>query len=134
MLPSPSRLHTAAQFSAVMRGGRRVGSRSLVVHLLSRPASSIGDATPSGAVVAGPARGGFVVSGKIGNAVVRHRITRRLRPVLREELGSLPAGTDVVVRALAPAATVESAELRDDLRSAVRAAARKAGIARTSVR
>ena len=73
-----------------------------------------------------PPRAGFVVSGKVGNAVVRHRITRRLRPLVREQLAALPAGTDLVVRALpAAAAGASSADLGRDLRSGLAAAARK---------
>lgn len=112
MLPAQARLTTAAQFAAVVRGGRRAGTRRLVVHLL-----------PSERQV--PPRAGFVVSGKVGNSVVRHRVTRRLRPLVREQLDSLPAGTAVVIRALPSAATATSAELGVDLRSGLAAAIRK---------
>lgn len=110
MLPAASRLHTSAEFSAVVKGGVRSGGRRLVVHLRgNRPGG-----TPSGA------RAGFVVSGKVGNAVVRHRITRQLRPLMRERLAALPAGTDVVVRVLPDAVGATSdqlaAELDDSLR------------------
>ena len=73
------------------------------------PRWSVPDAAPAPVIwwctcsaPAGPTapRAGFVVSGKVGNAVVRHRVTRRLRPLVRRELAGLPAGTDVVVRAL----------------------------------
>jgi ribonuclease P protein component len=72
-----------------------------------------------------PPRAGFVVSGKVGNAVVRHRITRRLRPLVREQLSLLTAGTDLVVRALPEAAAASSADLDHDLRSGLAAVARK---------
>lgn len=113
MLPAGSRLHTSAEFSAVVRVGRRAAGPHLVVHLLIRPS---GDA----------ARAGFVVSGKVGNSVVRHRVTRRLRALIRPMLASLPPGTDVVVRARPTAATASSAELGRDLRSAIGSATRKA--------
>ena len=112
MLPAGHRLHTSAQFAAVVRSGRRAGSRHLVVHLLHGP----GSAAP---------RAGFVVSAKVGNAVVRHRITRRLRPMVRRELAHLPAGTDIVVRALPSAATAAGKDLDRDLRSGLAAAERK---------
>ena len=112
MLPAGSRLHTSDEFAAVVRSGRRAGSRSLVVHLL-------GTERPT------PPRAGFVVSAKVGNAVVRHRITRRLRPLVREQLATLPAGSDVVVRALPAAAQATSADLGRDLRSGLAAAERK---------
>jgi len=112
MLPAGSRLHTSDDFAAVVRSGRRAGTRHLVVHLLGTGRS---DAP----------RAGFVVSSKVGNAVVRHRVTRRLRPLVRQELSGLDAGTDVVVRALPSAAAATSSELGRDLRSGLAAAERK---------
>ena len=41
-------------------------------------------------VTARPARAGLVVSGKVGNSVVRHRVSRRLRAQLRPLLAELP--------------------------------------------
>jgi len=112
MLPAGSRLHTSDDFAAVVRSGRRAGTRHLVVHLL-------GTGRPT------PPRAGFVVSGKVGNSVVRHRVTRRLRPLVRRELAGLAAGTDVVVRALPAAAAASSVDLGRDLRSGLAAAERK---------
>jgi ribonuclease P protein component len=63
---------------------------------------------------------GFVVSKTVGNSVVRHRVSRRLRHVVRSALADLPPGTLVVVRALAPAADASSAELAADFSSALR--------------
>jgi ribonuclease P protein component len=60
---------------------------------------------------AGP-RAGFVVGKAVGNSVVRHRVTRRLRAVVREELGRLPDTADLVVRARPEAATATSVQLR----------------------
>src|SRR6478672_7639523 len=68
MLPAGSRLHTSDEFAEVIRSGRRAGTRHLVVHLY-------GTGRPT------PPRAGFVVSGKVGNSVVRHRVTRRRRPL-----------------------------------------------------
>jgi ribonuclease P protein component len=112
MLPAGSRLHTSDDFAEVVRSGRRAGTRHLVVHLL-------GTGRPT------PPRAGFVVSGKVGNSVVRHRVTRRLRPLVRRELAGLAAGTDVVVRALPAAAAASSVDLGRDLRSGLAAAERK---------
>ena len=71
--------------------------------------SATGDLRPSGA------RAGFVVGKAVGNSVVRHRVTRRLRAVVRVELDRLPAGADLVVRARPEAAAASSALLRSDL-------------------
>lgn len=62
---------------------------------------------------------GFVVSKAVGNAVVRHRVTRRLRHLMRERLRGLPADAGIVVRALAGAACATSANLARDLDSAL---------------
>ncbi len=79
----------------------------MVLHLLpGRPGP-----TPEGN---GP-RAGFVVGKAVGNSVVRHRVTRRLRVVVRDELHRLPADADLVVRARPEAAEATSAALRADL-------------------
>lgn len=83
----------------------------MVLHYLSeRPGQPAGDpASPAAA------RAGFVVGRSVGNSVVRHRVTRRLRAVVRAELGRLPAGADLVVRARPEAADADSTALHRDL-------------------
>jgi ribonuclease P protein component len=85
----------------------------MVLHLLSERPTSAADGAdgrlPSGA------RAGFVVGKAVGNSVVRHRVTRRLRAAVREELHRLPASADLVVRARPEAATADSLLLRRDL-------------------
>ena len=66
-----------------------------------------------------PARAGFVVGRSVGNSVVRHRVIRRLRHLVRDRLGVLAPGSRLVVRALPPAATADSATLGRDLDSAL---------------
>ncbi len=67
---------------------------------------------------AGSTRVGFIVSKAVGNSVVRHRVTRRLRHLMRDRLAVLPPGSEVVVRALAPAATASSVMLGNDVDAA----------------
>jgi ribonuclease P protein component len=83
----------------------------MVLHYLSeRPGQPAGDlASPAAA------RAGFVVGKSVGNSVVRHRVTRRLRAVVRAELHRLPAGADLVVRARPEAADAGSAARHRDL-------------------
>ncbi len=45
-------------------------------------------------------RAGFVVGKVVGNSVQRHRVVRQLRHLTAAQLSALPAGTDLVVRAL----------------------------------
>lgn len=110
MLPKALRLSKPADFAAVLKSGRRAGTRQLAVHVLTGP----------GSVTDAPPRVGFVVSSKVGNSVVRHRVTRRLRAQVQLLLADLADGTDVVVRALPAAATATSSALAADLRYALR--------------
>lgn len=61
------------------------------------------------------ARVGFVVGRAVGGSVVRHRTVRRLRHLVRDRLEQLPGGALLVVRALPPAGTADSAALGRDL-------------------
>jgi ribonuclease P protein component len=113
VLPAQARLRRRPEFTAVVRSGRRAGRPTMVLHYLSeRPEhSGGGHAPPPGA------RAGFVVGKAVGNSVVRHRVTRRLRAVMREELHRLPPTADLVVRARPEAGTATSELLHRDLTS-----------------
>jgi ribonuclease P protein component len=63
---------------------------------------------------------GFVVSKAVGGAVVRNRVSRRLRHLVRDRLPVLAPEVDLVVRALPPAASASSKELAEDLDAALR--------------
>ena len=78
------------EFRLTVRRGVRVARPSLVIH------ARLGDGPPP--------RVGFVVSKAVGNAVARNRTKRRLRHLVRDRLGELPARSRIVVRALPPAA------------------------------
>ncbi len=101
MLTAPSRLRRPADFKSVMRRGRRSGNDTVVVYVaLTGDASSMA---------------GFAVSRTVGGAVVRNRVTRRLRAILAELLPGVPQGTKIVVRALPPAADASYAQLKSDV-------------------
>lgn len=112
MLPTSARLTTAEQFGAVMRSGYRVGTRHVSIHLRK---SNVEE----------PPRAGFVVSTKVGNSVVRHRVTRRLRHQIQPVLAWLPAGAQVVVRALPIAAAADSSVLGMELQTGISRAVKK---------
>ena len=61
---------------------------------------------------AGPTRCGFVVSKRIGTAVTRNRVKRRLREAARAMLPRLRSGWDLAFRARQPAAEASLGELR----------------------
>lgn len=100
MLPATVRLHRRADFDTVVRSGKRSGHGPLAVHVA--PGMSHTSV-------------GFIVSRAVGDAVTRHRVTRRLRHLMRERYQSLPPGTGVVVRALPAAAGRTSADLGTSL-------------------
>lgn len=111
MLAAAQRLRRSADFAAAVRGGRRVGRGTLVVHLLlEEPAQAT------------TARAGFVVSKAVGGAVVRNKVRRRLRHLVRPLLADLPDGSSLVVRALPAAAGASFSTLEGDLEAALTAA------------
>nr|WP_204264339.1 ribonuclease P protein component [Geodermatophilus normandii] len=120
-MPAQARLRRRPEFTAVVRSGRRAGRPTMVLHFLPvrPPASTAGGlGVPADGRSGGPAAGsraGFVVGKAVGNSVVRHRVTRQLRAVVREELGRLPDTADLVVRARPEAASATTAQLRRDL-------------------
>jgi len=62
-----------------------------------------------------PPRVGFVVSKAVGNAVVRNRTKRVLRPLMNARIERLPDGLDVVVRANPDLAGTATATVAQDL-------------------
>lgn len=114
MLPAGNRLRRAPDFASAVRGGRRSGRTSLVLHLRTPAAGGSDQSVDDGAGQC-PARVGLVVGRAVGPAVVRNLVKRRLRALLRPRLGRLPAGSVLVVRALPPAGTAGFATLAADL-------------------
>ncbi|MGO3678285.1 ribonuclease P protein component [Leucobacter sp. UCMA 4100] len=101
----PKQLHRITQgddYRRVMRHGRRVGGPFVVAHAVLRTQDE-------------PARFGYIVSKKVGNAVVRNRITRRLKAISDEVLRDGFTGYDVVFRASPAAAAAPFVELRNDV-------------------
>ncbi len=103
------------EFAAAIRNGSRAGRPLLAGHLLVRKDSRE------------PARIGFIVSRKVGTAVVRNRVRRRLRHLALGYLHSLPRGSLLVLRANPQAATASQADLAAELELVVRALLRRQG-------
>jgi ribonuclease P protein component len=59
-----------------------------------------------------PSRVGIITSRRVGGAVVRNRVRRRLREIVRHALGDMPAGWDVVIVAKSTAAGATLEELQ----------------------
>ena len=103
------RLHRSAEFIRLQRIGVRFQSPHFVVYAGNLDA----DAARS--------RLGVTVSRRIGTAVARNRVKRRVREIFRRVIRDrLPAGTSIVVIARAGAATLESPAINDELTVAAR--------------
>ena len=63
----------------------------------------------------GPTRVGIVVSRRVGNAVVRNRVRRRVREALRVLYPEIPPNFDVVVTARPPSAAAPFEQLNEAL-------------------
>jgi ribonuclease P protein component len=104
---SPERLLKRAQFLAVRRGEKRRG-RLFLVEALDR-----GDT--------GAPRVGYTVTKKVGNAVVRNRIRRRLKEAVRVHAAAdMAPGNDYVIVGRVEALTAPFGQIRTELSRRIR--------------
>ena len=109
--PRSSRLRRRGEFLAV-RGGPGYAEGPLAATWRRRGLADGTDA--KGGLVA---RVGITVSSKVGGAVVRNRVKRKLREAIRHEIAGLPA-VDLVLVARPSAIRSEVADFRAFLRAA----------------
>lgn len=95
------RLTRSADFDTVHRQGRSSASRHLVMYAFARPPAAGDDDAR---------RLGVSVSRKVGSAVVRNRLKRRLREAFLQAEPGLPGSTDYV--AIARPGLAEAVEER----------------------
>ena len=95
-----TRLTDSPEFERVYRQGTAYRGRLFSVHAFP---NEIG--TP---------RLGLSVSKKVGNAVTRNAVRRRLREVFHSTIGRIPESLDLVVSARPPAAEATFDELRQE--------------------
>jgi ribonuclease P protein component len=81
-----NRLSRSRDFDAVYRQGRSVSTRYLVLYSFPRPDEAEEES-----------RLGLAVSRKVGGAVERNRVKRRLRAAFEQVQESLPRGRDFVL-------------------------------------
>lgn len=104
---APARLKRRAEFLRVAGKGRKIAMPGLVLQTLPRNDDN-------------PARLGFTVTKKVGNAVVRNRTRRRLREAARLLLAAAPVtGADLVLVGRDKTRARPFALLIDDLRQAL---------------
>jgi ribonuclease P protein component len=112
-LAAPGRLTRRAEFLQAAAKGRKAPLPGLVLQALAREDQ-------------GPARLGFTVTKKIGNAVIRNRTRRRLKEAARLVLQAQPvSGVDLVLIGRERTAQRDFAALQEDVRRALV----KAGVA-----
>jgi ribonuclease P protein component len=115
MLPKRHRLLRTRDFARVRRRGRSAGGPLLALYVSQ---------------VRGPeTRVGFSVSKKVGKAVVRNRVRRRMREAVRHQLPSIRPGLDLVFIARPAAAEAGYCEICQ----AVEAALRRTNCMRTAI-
>ncbi|ODR19419.1 ribonuclease P protein component [Mycolicibacterium porcinum] len=107
MLPARYRMRRSAEFSATVSRGVRAVQPDVVVHALN-----------DGTDATGP-RVGLIVSKAVGNAVERHRVSRRLRHAARTLIPELDATDLVVIRARAGSSQAASSRLEQQLQRAL---------------
>ena len=101
MLPREQRLTARRDFKRVYAGGRSVVSRLLVLRVLNKKEGQV-------------ARFGFSTSSKLGNAVLRNRLTRLLRESVRSLAGSIKeTGYDAVIIARPAARSATFLQIRE---------------------
>jgi ribonuclease P protein component len=101
--PAPQRLKRRAEFLRVAAKGRKAAVHGLVLQALARADQE-------------PARIGFTVTKKIGNAVVRNRTRRRLKEAARLLLKTRPVeGADLVIIGREGTLRRRFTDLMDDL-------------------
>lgn len=100
MLPSGHRLRSNREFQRVYRVGKSWAHPLAALHVLEQP---------------GERRFGISVSKKVGNAVVRNRVRRRVREILRAALPELKQGFDAIIVARSAAAEADFAALTSAL-------------------
>jgi len=113
-------------YKSIVRRGVRVGARGLTVSVLARERAT-SERLPEGSA-ATPTRFGFIISKRVGVAVVRNRLRRRLKHISRELLPSLPDGLDVVYRVHPEAADLPFDELRERAVFGVRRCLKRLGV------
>jgi ribonuclease P protein component len=101
VLPRANRITTGDDYRRVTRRGRRSAGRFTVISVA--PAAG------------GNARFGFIITRKVGGAVVRNTIRRRLKAIARSLVDQGMAPADVVVRALPAAVTADWASLQREV-------------------
>jgi ribonuclease P protein component len=105
----------SAEFGATVSRGTRAAQPDLVLYTR---VDETGDPGP---------RIGLIVSKAVGNAVQRHRVSRRLRHVAKTILDDLDPSDRVVIRALPGSREAISPRLEKELQTALQRIKKRSG-------
>lgn len=97
------RLKKRKDFRRVFRKGQSFANRQFVIYIYPRPKE-------------GPFRIGISVNRKIGNAVTRNRLKRRIKEITRHWAPYLKPQIDFVIIARKPSATMNYSQIQSSLR------------------
>jgi len=97
--PKTARLRQTKDFAKVREHGKTSQSRLIRIGLLRTGADQ-------------PAKVGIITSRRVGGAVVRNKVRRRLREILKTCISQIPAGLLVVIIAKSTAAEVPFKQLQ----------------------
>ena len=112
MLAKANRITSADDYRFIVRRGAKVAGAHTVSYLRSRESGT-------------DARFGFIVSKKVGSAVRRNLVRRRLKAACRELVDGGVTSVDMVVRALPSATAADYQALRTDVASALESRRRR---------
>jgi ribonuclease P protein component len=115
VLAKANRITSADDYRGVVRRGAKVAGAHTVSYVRSRESGT-------------DARFGVIVSKKVGTAVRRNLVRRRIKAVGHEIVTDGAQGFDLVVRALPSAATADFSSLRDEVRRAAERGAGRTGL------
>ncbi len=111
--PKTARLRKRAEFLKLSRGGAKLHSANFVILTRSNNLSEN--------------RLGVTVSSKVGNAVVRNRVKRRVREYFRRHRAELPQQADILIIARPGAAGQSSERIAEELGRAFAGASKRRG-------
>lgn len=94
------RLHNSSDFKKLFEMGQKYHSKHLIVFAVKND---------------GPTRLGLTVSRKVGGAVVRNKLKRRLREIFRLSLSSFLINTDIMIVAKKNASTLDYKQLNQEV-------------------
>jgi ribonuclease P protein component len=97
-----NRLTKREYFDKVYRGGKSVANHQFVLYSYARHQQQ-------------GFRLGISVSKKLGNAVVRNKIRRRIKEIVRLNAQRFPGGYDLILIARKPVARMEYAEMEKSI-------------------